>query len=151
MVFNWHWFSSVFKVIFRHPIVGITIIPVLPNGQIVLAFRRDTQEWSIPGGMVDWGEIIIETLNRELKEETGLDVVNIKSLNGVYSCPKRDPRIHSIAISITAEVSGDINIEDTLEITNVKAFNIEDLPIGNLAHDHDRQLNDYLANKVTIA
>jgi 8-oxo-dGTP diphosphatase len=151
MVFNWHWFSSVFKIIFHHPIVGVTIIPILPNGQIFLAFRQDTQQWSLPGGMIDWGEDIITALHRELKEETGLDVITIKSLNGIYSSPKRDPRLHSIAICITVEVYGTIKIQDTSEIGDVKVFDILDIPFGNLAHDHDRQLQDYLDKKMTIA
>jgi 8-oxo-dGTP diphosphatase len=33
----------------------------------------------------------------------------------------------------------------------VKAFKPENIPIGNLAHDHDRQLTDYLEGKTTIA
>jgi mutator protein MutT len=32
-------------------------------------------EWSFPGGRVEFGETMIEALVREVKEETGLDVV----------------------------------------------------------------------------
>lgn len=32
-------------------------------------------EWSVPGGRVDFGELMVEALVREVKEETGLDVV----------------------------------------------------------------------------
>jgi 8-oxo-dGTP diphosphatase len=142
---------SVLKVIFRHPVLGISLVPILPDGRIVLAYRRDTQQWSLPGGMVDWGESIIETTKRELKEETGLNFVKIKRLVGVYSSPFRDPRLHSICIAIAIEVAGNIFIEDTLEITNVKAFTIDDIPMGQLAHDHDRHLTDYLENKLTVA
>lgn len=142
---------SVLKVIFHHPVLGISLVPILPDGRIVLAYRRDTQQWSLPGGMVDWGESIIETTKRELKEETGLNLVKIKRLVGVYSSPLRDPRLHSICIAIAIEVTGNIVIEDTLEITNVKAFNLDDIPRGQLAHDHDRHLTDYLENKTTIA
>ena len=151
MWLKWGFIVAVLKIIFRHPIVGVCLVPVLPDDRIVLVYRRDTQQWSLPGGMVDWGEDISNALKRELKEETGLEVTNIKRLVGVYSSPDRDPRIHSISILIAVEVLGDINIEDTLEITDVKAFDIKDIPIGNLAHDHDRQLNDYLNNKTTIA
>ena len=56
----------------------------------------------------------------------------------------RDPRIHSISILMEAEVRGEFVIEDTLEVMGIKAFFPDDLPLGNLCHDHDRQLNDYL-------
>lgn len=31
-------------------------------------------EWSVPGGRVEFGELMVESLVREVKEETGLDV-----------------------------------------------------------------------------
>lgn len=141
----WQYISSVLKIIFRHPVLGVTLVPVLPNGDIVLVLRRDTKQWSLPGGMVDWGEDIPSTIKRELKEETGLELVKIDRLMGVYSSPDRDPRLHSISILIETQVTGEMNIEDTREILQVKAFSRDDLPLGNLAHDHDRQIQDYLA------
>lgn len=41
----------------------------LPVLQFVTVLRRDTSEWAIPGGMVDSGEQISETLKREFGEE----------------------------------------------------------------------------------
>lgn len=31
-------------------------------------------EWSVPGGRVEFGELMVEALVREVKEETGLDI-----------------------------------------------------------------------------
>ena len=39
--------------------------------QMVAIRRKDTGDWAIPGGMVDAGEIVSETLRREFIEETG--------------------------------------------------------------------------------
>jgi 8-oxo-dGTP diphosphatase len=141
---NWQFISGVLKIIFRHPILGVTLVPILPNGDIVLVYRRDTKQWSLPGGMVDWGEDIPTTIERELKEETGLDLVKMSRLVGVYSAFDRDPRLHSISILIETQVTGEMIIKDTWEILDVKAFSKENLPLGNLAHDHDRQIQDYL-------
>ena len=151
MWLKWQFISGVLKVIFRHPILGVGLIPILPDGKIALVYRRDSKQWSLPGGMVDWGEDIPHALNRELKEETGLDFLQIKRLVGVYSSPNRDPRVHSISVLIAVEVTGEMVVEDTFEILDVKAFKPEDIPLGNLAHDHDRQLTDYLEGKTTIA
>jgi 8-oxo-dGTP diphosphatase len=58
-----------------HPIPGVGAIVVGTEG--VLLARRDkapgTGLWSIPGGGVELGETQIESVIREVKEETGVD------------------------------------------------------------------------------
>lgn len=147
----WRFFQTALGVIFRHPITGTSIIPVLPDGQIVLVQRRDNGRWSLPGGIIDWGEDIQSSVKRELAEETGLNLVKINRLVGVYSDPQRDPRFHSICVLIEAAVEGTFNVEDTLEVMNVKAFALRDIPLGELSHDHDRQLKDYLSGQTVLA
>lgn len=151
MLQAWRFFSTVLKIIFRHPVLGTTIVPILPDGKIVLVRRRDTGQWSLPGGIVDWGEDVPNTVKRELKEETGLDLIKIERLVGIYSSPDRDPRLHSISILISVHVEGQIKIQDTLELSEAQAFTLNDLPLGELAHDHDLQIQDYLNGTTTIA
>lgn len=142
---------TVLGIIFRHPVTGTTIIPILPNGEIVLARRKDTGEWGLPGGIIDWGEDVTTTAKRELKEETGLELTKIRRLVGVYSARDRDPRLHSISILVEAEAQGDFKVQDDLEISEVKAFTPETLPFGNLAHDHERQLKDFFTGNTILA
>ena len=147
----WQFVQTVLGIIFRHPVTGTSIIPVLPNGQIVLIRRRDNGKWGLPGGMVNWGQDLPTTLRRELKEETGLELIEIRRLVGVYSAPDRDPRIHSICVVVEAEVQGTMEVKDTLEISDVRAFDRSEIPIGELSHDHDRQLQDYFDGKTILA
>jgi len=143
--------QRVLKVIFRHPVVGTTIVPVLPDGRIVAIRRQDTGLWAMPGGMVDWGEDIATTVRRELVEETGLTVVNIRRLVGIYSDPGRDPRVHSICIVVEVDAAGDLGTQDAFEVGDVKAFTREALLQETLSHDHDRQLRDYLSGDTILA
>ncbi|BAZ45319.1 NUDIX hydrolase [Chondrocystis sp. NIES-4102] len=147
----WRFISTVLGVIFRHPVTGTTIIPVLPDGRIVLIQRSDSGKWGLPGGLIDWGEDIPRAACRELEEETGLKLTKIRRLRGVYSDPQRDPRIHSISILLEVEAEGELNPQDTLEVLQVKAFAKDELPMGELSHDHDRQLQDYFADAIVVS
>ncbi|GBE26615.1 bifunctional NMN adenylyltransferase/Nudix hydrolase [bacterium BMS3Bbin03] len=58
-----------------NPVPSSAILPVLPDGQIVLIRRQNEPfagKWAIPSGFVEYGENPEETALRELKEETGL-------------------------------------------------------------------------------
>ncbi|MBH8572648.1 NUDIX hydrolase [Nostocaceae cyanobacterium CENA369] len=147
----WRVGQTVLGIIFRHPIPGTSIIPILPDGRIVLIRRRDDGCWALPGGMVDWGEDIPNTVRRELMEETGLELVEIKRLVGVYSARDRDPRIHSICVVVEAQVQGIMAVQDTLEVMDIQAFPPNSLPPGKMSHDHSRQLQDYLNGLTTLA
>jgi ADP-ribose pyrophosphatase YjhB (NUDIX family) len=148
---SWQFIQTVLGIIFRHPVTGTSIIPILPDGRIVLIRRRDNGKWGLPGGMVNWGQDIYTTVKRELAEETGLELAKLRRLVGIYSAPDRDPRIHSICVVVEVEVQGTMDIQDTLEISEVKAFEPSAIPIGSLSHDHDRQLQDYFDGKTTLA
>lgn len=147
----WRIGQAVLGIIFRHPITGTSIIPILSDGRIVLIRRRDDGLWALPGGMVDWGEDIPSTVRRELMEETGLELTKIRRLVGVYSSPDRDPRIHSICVVVEAEVEGTMAVQDTLEVMEIQAFSPSSIPQEPMSHDHHRQLQDYLNGLTTLA
>lgn len=147
----WRIGQTVLGIIFRHPITGTSIIPILSDGRIVLIRRRDDGMWALPGGMVDWGEDIPTTVRRELMEETGLELKKIRRLVGVYSAPDRDPRIHSICVVVEAEVEGTMKVQDTLEVMEIQAFSTSSIPQEPMSHDHYRQLQDYLNGLTTLA
>ncbi|HVP26893.1 MAG TPA: NUDIX hydrolase [Candidatus Bathyarchaeia archaeon] len=59
-----------------HPLVGVGAI-IICNGKILLEKRGNEPgkgKWSIPGGLVELGETVEQTVIREVKEETGLEV-----------------------------------------------------------------------------
>lgn len=146
----WQIGQTLIGLVFRHPLTGVSIIPILPDGQIVLIRRRDNGLWALPGGMVEWGENVESSAKRELLEETGLELVKIRRLVGVYSAPDRDSRFHSISILVEADVRGDMDVQDTLEVSDVQAFEPNSLPQG-LSYDYDRQLKDYFSGLTILA
>jgi ADP-ribose pyrophosphatase YjhB (NUDIX family) len=147
---TWRYVKTVMGVIFRHPLIGVTLIPVLPDGRLVLVKRRDNGLWSLPGGLIDWGESIPSAISRELSEETGLTVIRIGRLVGVYSSFDRDPRVHSVAVAVEIEAAGTMAPVDELEIAEIGAFASSSLLGMQLAHDHAEQIQDYLRGRTVV-
>lgn len=56
------------------------------SGRILLQRRKDTNLWGVPGGLMELGETFLETLAREVYEETNLYIETPK-LFGIYSGP----------------------------------------------------------------
>jgi len=138
-------------LLLRRPILGTCVIPVMADGSIVLVLRRDNRRWSLPGGIVDWGEDIVTAAARELKEETGLEVDQLGRLVGLYSSPDRDPRFHSVCVGVSVQVSGTPRATDPREILAVQSFPVEKLPWDNLSHDHSQHLKDFLSGDTVLA
>ena len=60
----------------NRPIVGVGVI-IVREGKILLEKRKNEpgrDMWSIPGGIVELGESLEQTVIRESREETGLSV-----------------------------------------------------------------------------
>jgi mutator protein MutT len=55
-------------------------------GELLLQRRSDNDQWALPGGTMDLGETLAETVVREVREETGLDV-EVTGIVGIYSDP----------------------------------------------------------------
>jgi ADP-ribose pyrophosphatase YjhB (NUDIX family) len=105
-------------------------------GEILLQRRSDNDLWALPGGTMDVGERIAETVVREVREETGLEV-EVTGIVGVYSNPG-----HVIAYSdgeVRQEfnlcfaarlVGGQLSVSDeSTEVRWVAPAAIEELPM----------------------
>ena len=79
--------------------------------KILLTMRADNGTWCLPSGGMEPGESIMETCQREVWEETGLQV-RVTRLIGVYSSPDRlieypdGNRFQLVGISFAAEIEG---------------------------------------------
>lgn len=136
----------------KSPALAVDAI-IVDRGALILIKRRFPPfqgQWAFPGGYVDDGETVEEALKREVKEETGLDVVPHR-LVGVYSDPHRDPRHHVVSTCFLCTVAGGTIEHETAETLEVKAFPLRRLP-GTLAFDHSRMLADsgVLGRKVMV-
>lgn len=91
--------------------------------------------WAIPGGFVLNEESLEEAVERELKEETGVEVNYLEQLYS-FGKPARDPRqrIVSIAYFGLVKASQYQELKASTDAENAAWFPIEELP--KLAFDH---------------
>ncbi len=117
------------------------------DGKVLLEHRSDNGFWGLPGGAVEVGESVEQAVEREVMEETALQV-DVKRLVGVYS----DPRHYNISsypdgnvvhwVTVVFEcirVDGELRISD--ESTDIRYFNVEDLP-ENTLRSHALRVSD---------
>ena len=121
------------------PLVGVGAI-IIEDSRVVLVRRAHPPlqaEWSIPGGVLEVGELVREAAMREAREETGL-AVEPGELLGVYDRVLRDAdqrvQYHYVLIDfLCRRVGGDpVAASDAAE---VRWFTPEQLPALNLAKD----------------
>ena len=128
-------------------------IVVDQDGAILLHRREDTELWSIPGGAMEPGESIAQTVVREVKEETGLDVEPV-SILGVYSNPRHvveygdgEVRQQFSVCLVCKAVGGQLTTsEESLEVGFFTPAEIESMPM----HDSIRlRIRHYLEHRPT--
>ena len=119
----------------NYPRISPAIIVAITRGREILLARGSrfpTAFYSVLAGFVEPGETFEECVQREIEEEVGLKVKNIK-----YFGSQPWPFPDSLMVGFTAEyASGDINI-DNKEILDAGWFTAEQLPqvpgIGSIA------------------
>lgn len=120
---------------------GAAAIIVNKNGQILLQSRADNDRWGLPGGCQELGERFEDTVIREVKEETNLDItednleliaiVSGNSRRNEY--PNGDVVINNTALYCIKNYSGKLKWDN--ESKDMKFFDLDNLPVNQ--HDPD--------------
>jgi len=123
------------KLVGRSPIILNTsgIILLNESKEILLQFRKDTNNWGLPGGYMELGETFEDTIRRELKEEMDVEVDNL-ILYDVFSgplfyheYPNGDKVYNVIALYTADKIIGNLEA-DNKEIDDIKFFSFDNLP-----------------------
>jgi ADP-ribose pyrophosphatase YjhB (NUDIX family) len=65
---------------------SVTAIVLNERGELLLVHKTDNDLWALPGGGMDVGESMADTVVREVKEETDIDVA-VTGVVGIYTNP----------------------------------------------------------------
>jgi 8-oxo-dGTP diphosphatase len=91
------------------PQVGVGVL-IIQNGRVLLGKRKGSHgagTWSAPGGHLEFGESIDACARREVQEETGLEIDNLKHgpfTNNIFAADKK----HYVTVFVLASpVSGE--------------------------------------------
>jgi ADP-ribose pyrophosphatase YjhB (NUDIX family) len=121
------------------PLVGVGAI-IIEDSRVLLVKRAHPPlqaQWSIPGGVLEVGELVREAAIREVREETGLAVAPGELL-GVYDRILRDPeqrvQYHYVLIDfLCRRTGGELLAAD--DAAEVRWFTQGELPSLRLAED----------------
>src|SRR6267154_4392892 len=121
------------------PLVGVGAI-IIEDERVVLVKRAHPPlqaQWSIPGGVLEVGELVREAAVREAREETGL-TVEPGELLGVYDRVLRNAQqrvqYHYVLIDfLCRRVAGDLAASS--DAAEVRWFGQQELAALNLAED----------------
>lgn len=115
-------------------VVSVAGCLILDNqNRVLLQHRTDNHHWSHPGGAVEIGEAVEDTVKREVFEETGLRVQNLEIFN-IYSgesqhyiYPNGDEVYFVNVIYMSKEFEGTPTLDQD-ETKDLQFFELDSLP-----------------------
>ncbi|NIM21675.1 MAG: NUDIX domain-containing protein [Anaerolineales bacterium] len=128
---------------------GRTVAAIIefPDNRILLVKRGTVVfrgYWALPGGRVDPGETVEQTVVREIKEETGLEVEVTRKLGEYHEQGVQDGIEYDYypACFVVKPIGGQLKREEE-EIEQIRLFNLHEIP-DPLAFAHSDMIRDYL-------
>jgi len=114
--------------------------------KVLLVFRTQHRDWSLPKGKLDPGELLPETAVREIAEETGLSIALGAPLGvAEYVMPNgRDKKVYYWSAEVSSEARANSTFVANDEIESLHWLTI-DKARAKLSYPHDADLLDRFA------
>ncbi len=116
--------------------VELTVLCLIQDGTSLLLQNRVKEDWkgyTFPGGHVEPGESFVDAVKREMKEETGLDIIN-PQLVGIKQFPIENGRYIVLLFKAT-EFSGDVVSSEEGEMEWVEKDMLSEVNVVEDFHD----------------
>ena len=108
--------------------VELTVLCLIQDGNRILLqnrIKKDWQGYTLPGGHVEPGESFVDAVIREMKEETGLDILKPR-LVGIKQFPIEDGR-YIVLLFKTESFSGQVVSSDEGEMKWVECDRLSEI------------------------
>ena len=130
---------------YNYPRPAVTVDAILISSQnSVLLIERGREpfkgKWALPGGFIDIDEELETACRRELEEETGLRVGELKQFRA-YGGVNRDPRHRTISVIFYAFTEDELVACAGDDAAKAQWFPLNQLP--ELAFDHGIILEEF--------
>jgi ADP-ribose pyrophosphatase YjhB (NUDIX family) len=106
--------------------LGVRGVVLDAQGQVLLVRHTYVSGWYLPGGGVEAGETVVAALARELREESGVELLGAPRLHGLFFNPKISRRDY-VACYVVREFRV-TPIESNFEIVEARFFPVEAVP-----------------------
>ncbi len=112
---------------------GVRALILNDRGDLLLERQTVFGSWALPHGCIDVGESVFEALTREVKEETGLSVLDAVTF-GIYSDPKysvtypNGDQVQTLTVAFLVRAwSGELAVDGD-EVDELAFFPLDRLP-----------------------
>jgi len=136
---------------YRYPRPALTVDGIVYVKDIepfsVLLIKRGREpflgQWALPGGFVEMDELLEESCLRELKEETGLQLSNLRQFK-VFDAIDRDPRGRTISVIFYTGLESRQEVRGGDDAAMAGWFPFNELP--PMAFDHYKIMQNFYQN-----
>lgn len=113
--------------------VGVSVIIRNSKGQILLGKRKGSHgagKWAPPGGHLEFGEIPLECAIREIKEETGMNLFNVKQIITTNDIFKAEDK-HYVTIFFEAQSNEEPKLLEPNKCEEWRWFDWNEIPCSD--------------------
>jgi mutator protein MutT len=133
----------------EYPVPVVRLIIRNAEGKVLILKRHNSEyaagQWCLPGGKVDYGDTVEDTVRRELREETSLTATSAKFLFFQDSLPLSAGKMHCISLYFECTATGEILLNE--ESSECAWIGPSDIAQYRIAFRHDLGLLQFWKEK----